>query len=390
MNKSLRTKVFSILITSSIILAILVATQSSSLSAAVIGIVVVLVTTGINLFFFNQYICTPINRLNLFLKGLSEGDYTAKIGYNSNDEIGELIASSRILKEKLFDSVSNINVVNYEVNHAFNKLKEISDEIESSAVTQNEIVVHLNDVSSTLSEMAESNKGESEKAYKACEQTESTTNECTLSLNNANENMNSLVSEMKSISDHIVKLENKSSEISNVLEVIQNIAEQTNLLALNAAIEAARAGEQGRGFAVVADEVRNLANRTQNSTLEIKDIIDGTIHGSKQAVTAITSGLDKTVKTAESVEGATERLASISTSFTTLNEIVSSVDESADRQKEITSNIVSKIEKLADISNNLKAMAESDEVSTAVNKATVDLENLVATLVTVTDEDELF
>lgn len=390
MNKSLRTKVFSVFVTSSIILAILIATQSASLGATVIGIVVVLVTTGINLFFFNRYICTPINRLNLFLKGLSEGDYTAKIGYDSDDEIGEVITSSRILKEKLFDSVSNINVVNYEVNHAFNKLKEISDEIESSAVTQNEIVVHLNDISSTLSEMAETNKGESEKAYDACEKTESTTTECTQSLTLANDNMNSLVSEMKSIADHIVRLENKSSEISNVLEVIQNIAEQTNLLALNAAIEAARAGEQGRGFAVVADEVRNLANRTQNSTLEIKEIIDGTIHGSKQAVTAITSGLDKTVKTAESVEGASEKLATISTSFATLNDIVSSVDESADRQKEITSDIVSKIEKLADISNNLKAMAESDEVSTAVNQATVDLENLVATLVTVTGEDELF
>lgn len=364
--------------------------QQTQLYVIFVSVIVLVVGIFTVLFFLEKGIVNPIIQLKDLLNALAEGDYSKNIVFQSRDEIGELADTAKILKEKLSDSVGSINLVNFEVNHAFTKLMEISHEIERNSTTQNKIVENLNDATVQLSTMAEHNKHDSERAISACETTGKVAINCSQMLEQTNQEMNSLVIEMEDITNHITHLENQSSEISNVLVVIQSIAEQTNLLALNAAIEAARAGEQGRGFAVVADEVRTLATRTQNSTLEIKDIIDGTLKGAKQAVNSIESGLEKTVGTAHSVEQASKLLSEIEDSFSSLSEIIYSVENNANKQKKVSDSIVSDVDKMVEISSNLQAMSESDEVSVAVNKASKDLQDLVNKLVTNTGDDELF
>ncbi|KAF7783609.1 methyl-accepting chemotaxis protein [Pseudoalteromonas rubra] len=362
----------------------------TSYTVSLISMLTAVVGVAFVLLYIQKVIVRPIGDLNEVLKAIAEGDYTKNISHNSNDEIGELVKSARYMQEKLSDSVGLINLVNHEVSTAFAQLSEISDEIGNSSVSQSKIVDSLNQATARLSTIAEQNKMDSKQAFDSFKSTSEATAQCAASLDLADKGMGELVGEMQAIAGNIEQLESRSSEIVNVLQVIQNIAEQTNLLALNAAIEAARAGEQGRGFAVVADEVRSLATRTQNSTLEIKDIIDGTLQSSQQAVSAIQSGLSKTTQTAQSVAQVSSVLSQTSTSFDSLITVTHSVDDNAVRQQDISQSIVEDVAQMLVISETLEKMAQSDEVSVAVNKASVDLQSLVERLSTNTGEVSLF
>ena len=344
---------------------------------------------GVN-YFLTRSTIKPIYELNTLLLALSEGDYSKSVSRRSEDEIGKLIDTARVLKEKLSDTVSQVNVVSFDVTNAFDQLSAIYSDIEKGASIQSGVVQSLTDTMTRLSDISESNKLDSEVAQSSCEDTQNVASQCTKELNDSNISISELVSEMQEISTHINKLETDASEISQVLEVIRSIAEQTNLLALNAAIEAARAGEHGRGFSVVADEVRNLANRTQDSTMEIQQIIEKTQAGSRKAVNAMATGLEKTESTASSIVNANTVLNQIIDSFNQLKETISSVDNNADEQKVAAETLARDVEKLVELSEQLQSMAESDSISNAVNRASGDLDKLVNTLITTRTEDVLF
>ena len=163
--------------------------------------------------------------------------------------------------------------------------------------------------------------------------------------------MTATISGIREVSDEVDKaagvvrqLQEESESIGTVLDVIRGIAEQTNLLALNAAIEAARAGEQGRGFAVVADEVRSLASRTQESTLEINQMIDGIQKGARNAVAAMESGcthVDSCVQQAEKTGSALDVIAAVVETISNMNiQIASATEEQSSVSEEINRNVV--------------------------------------------------
>ncbi len=180
------------------------------------------------------------------------------------------------------------------------------------------------------------------------------------------DSISDLASEIGTTSEVIHALEADSEAIGNVLDVIRGIAEQTNLLALNAAIEAARAGDQGRGFAVVADEVRALAQRTQESTQEIQQMIERLQAGSQQAVSAMDKGQEKVRLSVEQANASGARLEEILQAIRTINDMNIQIASAAEEQGHVAADITRSV----DITNDLctQTTSKSHEMATTGNQ----------------------
>ncbi|MGX5220113.1 methyl-accepting chemotaxis protein [Pseudomonas segetis] len=192
------------------------------------------------------------------------------------------------------------------------------------------------------------------------------------------ESIRQLAQEVESASTTIQTLEQEAGNIGAVLAVIRGIAEQTNLLALNAAIEAARAGEQGRGFAVVADEVRALAARTQDSTKDIQVMIERLQVGVQNAVKATHSGSSKAQQSVEQAAGVDQALTDTSDSVQRINDMAAQIATACEEQSSVTEEIARNISDIRDLSNEA---AQTSEQSAQASKHLSELSHGLSTLV---------
>ena len=324
--------------------------------------------------------CPLSNAVNA-MKDISEGegDLTLRLDVSGKDEIGQLASSFNGFITKIQSVIREVTSSTSQLSAAAEEMSMITAETRTGVQRQQSetelVATAVNEMSSTVHEVVNS----AGLAASAASQADSQSEQGKQIVSSTVSSIRTLASEVESAATVISQLEKDSESIGSVLEVIRGIAEQTNLLALNAAIEAARAGEQGRGFAVVADEVRSLASRTQESTQEIQEMIERLQKGSRDAVKVMQSGQEQTQRTVEQASQAETSLSEISSAVAQINEMNAHIAEASRQQgevvEEINKNIVN-ITQVADESAN-----GADQLSTASHEMAslaVNLESQVS------------
>ncbi len=357
-----------------------IATEKDNLSAGVIIGVVTVVLTLVISFSILMIITKGLDQIIQSLRDIAqgEGDLTQRLEQNSEDELGTLVHWFNVFVEKLHSTIGDViqvitplTNVSQELNTVSAKTSEVSSE-QTRASTL---------VSNAMDDMLRSVTNVAENAGSAAQAADDADGEAKQGLSIVQStvtSINDLAAEVERAAEVIIKLESDTESVGGILDVIKGIAEQTNLLALNAAIEAARAGEQGRGFAVVADEVRTLASRTQESTHEIQTVIEQLQSAARSAVGVMEQGKEQAQKSVEQA-GATgaslEAITAKVTSITDMNQqIAGATEEQQSFANDIQQNVVSMRDasevaeqntyKVSDLSTSLKSLADQlDRVS---------------------------
>lgn len=312
-------------------------------------------------------------------KRMSEGDLTARVDYVAKDELGHIAAEFNSMAEKFSDTISQIkdsiirlasaaeetSTVTAQTTNAINQQKSETEQI-ATAINQMNATVH--DVAQNAVNAAEATQKADHSSAKGKEVVSQTI-----------EAIGQLATEVEQAANVIHRLETETESIGSVLDVIKSIAEQTNLLALNAAIEAARAGEQGRGFAVVADEVRTLAGRTQKSTQEIEEMISKLQTGAVQAVQVMEASKAKSADGVEQASLAGESLDLITESVDLINNMNAQIASAAEEQGSVTEEINRNIVNISHVAEQTSVGAEQTaQASLDLAELSEQLKGLIA------------
>ena len=306
----------------------------------------------------NRSVMNPINDILSKLKLIhQDSDLTVKFTTFNHDELGQISTSLTQVIEHLRGILHSIaeaaNTVNSSANELSSFTQATNKRMQQQQAETEQTATAMNEMTATVAEVAQSASAAADSAKDAD----------TYAANGNNIVMQS-ISSMSQLSDQIQKtaqiigfLSNESQNIGRVLDVIKSIAEQTNLLALNAAIEAARAGEQGRGFAVVADEVRTLAQRTQKSTQEIEAMIATLQQGVKEAVNAMEIGINQVDDANDKANQAGQALKEIVSSVDSITELNTHIATAAEEQSSVAESINRSIIAISDIAEHSTASA---------------------------------
>ena len=324
-------------------------------------------------------IVRPLAEAVAVAERVATGDLTREIQVVGRDEPALLLRALSRMQTSLRDTIRQIAASSDQLASASEELHTVTEdtsrglhqqsaEIDQAATAVNQMTAAVEEVANNAVSTADASRG-----------ADQTTRDGRDRVNQALASIQHLVADVTGTSSEIEQLASNANEISRVLDVIGAIAGQTNLLALNAAIEAARAGEAGRGFAVVADEVRALAHRTQQSTAEIEQMIAGIQNGTERAVTAMHSSQGRATGTLEVAEGAGQALEVIAEAMASINQrnlvIASASEQQAQVAREVDRNLVN-IRDLA-----MQTSAGANQTSAAaqdLSRLAVDLNGMVA------------
>jgi len=294
-----------------------------------------LVMTVLTIFLLIRMILTPMQILKEVAMGVASGDLSKEIKVKTSDEIGDIFLAMKLMQARLQTVIERMVNTTAHVGHIAEQFSESAEETARSMIDQQaeteQVATAMNEMSATVTEVARNTEEASLAAQQASDAAENG-HDIMQSVKNT---IDALAGEVERSSDSILNLEEKSQNISKIMEVIRGIAEQTNLLALNAAIEAARAGEQGRGFAVVADEVRSLAQRTQDATLEINDVIEELQQGIGSTVKIMGRGREQAGNAVAEAENADVSLQSISDAVQVISDMNSQIATAATQQEAV-------------------------------------------------------
>lgn len=346
-------------------------------TALSVGIVISIIVTVAVLVAVLNFLYKPVLALKAMIEGLAEGngDLTKRLPEHGDDDLGLIAKGINAFISQLQTMIIDIKRLSAQLE---SRIERLSQQTAESAQQLVEHAKETEQVAAAIDEMNSTAEAVAQSAATTAQRTKEADDLGRLSSTNVEHSKQSIASlmvEVESAVSHVESMNAKSENIHSILTVISDIAEQTNLLALNAAIEAARAGEQGRGFAVVADEVRNLAGRTKSSTDEIEKALNDLSSGSAQMVTAMEGTKSKCGETAESSHAVEEGLASMSQLVTDINDASIQIATSAEEQSSVTQEIGRNINQINDIVSTLKAsgvemedeMAQLVEVNNTLN-----------------------
>ncbi|GAA3918403.1 methyl-accepting chemotaxis protein [Litoribacillus peritrichatus] len=330
-------------------------------------------------FFTFSKLSSRLSYLRKMIDNLSEGnaDLTARIRIKANDEVGEIGNSVNKFIEFLHKIMLSVSDSSTEISNCIAKVDEHVQKnrtiISQHSEETSQAVVAITEMSATAEAVADNASDSASFTQKV--QEEASVSKQTVS--KASEGVQGLLVEVESAVRDVENMNKNTKQIAEVLKVIGDIAEQTNLLALNAAIEAARAGEQGRGFAVVADEVRALAARTQNSTSEINDMIGQLESGVSSVVTAMERTKSSCQQSADNTNLVTGKINNMNTSIIEISGLSAQIAEAAQEQKTVSEEIDRIMNHIQSIVSEISESAESNAVNsedlTTANNQLVEL-----------------
>jgi methyl-accepting chemotaxis protein len=349
-------------------------------AAASIALQSIMALVGVGLFgiialLISRQVCNPLNEMVDALQDVAagEGDLTRLLKVKSGDEIGQLAAAFNQFSDKVRSVVLEVSDCARELNVSAQQMNQVAADTNSDIMNQthqiDQVFVSIEDMSSQVKSVVNS-------TVQAAELAEETSETAATGKSVVDQSLSSSSQLSQDVGNAVVvisRLVNDVDSISGVVGVIRGIAEQTNLLALNAAIEAARAGEQGRGFAVVADEVRNLASKTQDSTEEIHAMIERLQRESGQAVEVMNNGQQQALQSLEHATLAGDALVKINQTVQGMLEmnrqIASSTDAQGSTAAQVNSNMLSIKDLSAHTSNSANSITGmSQQVNSLSNK----------------------
>ncbi len=327
-----------------------------------------------NYWLFKRLVLVPLEQIALVSKAVAEGDLSKRCNIRSEDTFGEIIRHFNQMNQSQRDLVEAVQASGDIIHTSMQSLNRQTERTRADVISQNDSLGQINETVSTMADAVVSIASHAQSTAGVAQHTEEQARQGNAVVQDGITGISQLINDVNSVSDTLQGLAREAENIGEVLDIIEGIAEQTNLLALNAAIEAARAGEQGRGFAVVADEVRTLASRSRQATEDIHGMIDRLQEQSRDAVTAMSHGQSSAQSSVDQIRETGEALESITQAVIDIAEMNSDISRTANAYSGSAEEVVTQMQSLQSM------VAETQQDADAAEQASRSLSEAVSGL----------